>query len=101
MIFTATGLGALTFSGLLLFIPSLLIPQVWFISFFVAACTIVYWVLRWCYHLKLESTRKMDNHGTRLDKEERKNNKKDLELRERELALRERELALGFVKDLR
>mgnify|MGYP001030053271 CR=1 FL=1 len=101
MAITSVGFGVLTFNGLLIFVPALLLPQVWFISLCVVACTVVYWILRWCYHLKLEATNKMDAKGKRLDKEEYKVRTKELELKERELALRERELALGFAKDLR
>lgn len=98
---TSVGAGALTFNGLLIFVPALLLPQVWFISLCVVACTVIYWILRWCYHLKLEATHKMDAKGKRLDKEDHKARKKELELKERELLIRERELALGFAKDLR
>lgn len=98
---TAIGFGALTFNGLLIFVPALFLPQVWFISLIVVACTVFYWVLRWCHHLKLEASGKMTSKGTRLDKEDIKTRKKELELKERELAIRERELALGFAKDLR
>lgn len=98
---TSAGFGVLTFNALILFTSALALQQIWFISLCVVACTVVYWILRWCYHLKLEATNKMDAKGKRLDKEEYKTRKKELELKERELALRERELALSFAKDLR
>lgn len=100
MALTSVGFGALTFNGLIIF-TSLLLPQIWFISLCVVACTVVYWILRWCHHLKLEASGKMTSKGTRLDKEDRKTRKKELELKERELAIRERELALNFAKELR
>ena len=101
MLFTATGFGILTFLSLVAFVPSLLMPQVWVFTLAGAAGVVIYWVIRWCHHLKLEASGKMNSKGTRLDKEDAKTRKKELELKERELAIRERELALNFAKELR